>query len=466
MLTFITFNLNKIISARSSLVFSTIQNIEISLLSLYNIFEERVKHMKRKNYWYPLDNAGKIFPAVSKDSRSSVFRLSFYLNEIVDPKRLEDAVNDVLPRFETFAVELKNGLFWNYLSKNNRRVQVQEESPIIGKYVPAATNHGYLFTVYYYKNKITLETFHSLSDGTGAMEFLKSITFRYYQLGGLELDAEGIIKGSLPFDKNETIDMFCDSYDKTKKKQLKEEPAFHFSGERFAEHYSMIVRAKLPTQELLDLVRKHDATLGEYVTALVAYCIYTSQPQCRKTKKPIKIFVPVNLRRFFPSNTLRNFSLYIKATFAGREHWTFEQMLKATKQQFKLQLTKEDLHSRINSNVGIEKNYAIKIIPLMFKNIAFQLSYYYLAENINTYAISNLGKVELPTQMMNLINDIEFSLGSTSMAITSVHGFTNISLNTEFKDLTMIHAFLQHFTKEGLSIQIDTNYREGFDEIL
>lgn len=422
--------------------------------------------MKRKNYWYPVDNAGKIFPAISKDSRSSVFRLSFYLNELVDPKRLEDAVNDILARFETFAVELKNGLFWNYLSKNNKRALVKEESPIIGKYVPAVTNQGYLFTVYYYKNKITLETFHSLSDGTGAMEFLKSITFRYYQLGGKELDSEGIIKASLPFDKNETIDMFCDSYDKSKKKQLKEEPAFHLSGERFADNYSMLIRAKVPTQSLLDLAKKQDATLGEYIAALVAYSIYTTQPQCRKTKKPIKIFVPVNLRRFFPSNTLRNFSLYIKTTFAGRESWTFERMLDSTKQQFKQQLTKEDLLSRINSNVSMEKNYAIKFIPLFIKNIVFQLSYFYFAENINTFSISNLGKIELPTQMMDLIHDIEFSIGGTSMAITSVHGNTNICFNTEFKDLTMIQSFLQHLTNAGLDVLISTNYREGFDEIL
>lgn len=422
--------------------------------------------MKRNNYWYPVDNAGKIFPAVSKDSRSSVFRLSFYLNEKIDPDRLTQAVNDVLPRFETFAVELKSGLFWNYLSKNHNQAVVRNEDPIICKYVPAATNNGYLFTVYYYHNKITLETFHCLSDGTGAMEFLKSITYRYYQLNGLSIEHEGIIKATLPFNVDETADMFNDTYDKSSKKALKEEPAYHFTGEKFADHYSMLVRAKLPTEELLTLARNAQATIGEYVTALMAYSIYMKQPACRKTKKPIKIFVPVNLRKFFSSPTLRNFSLYIKATFSGKETWTFERMLEATKVYFKEQLNKEDLHGRINSNVGFEKNIAIKILPLPIKNLAFQLSYFYLAENINTYAISNLGNVQLPKQMEGLIQDIEFSIGGTSMAIASIHGYTNLSLNTEFKDLSVIHAFLSHFVQAGLHVQVDTNYREGFDEIL
>jgi hypothetical protein len=198
----------------------------------------------------------------------------------------------------------------------------------------------------------------------------------------------------------------------------------------------------------------------------MAYSIYSKQPACHKTKKPIKMFVPVNLRKFFQSPTLRNFSLYIKATFAGKDSWTFEQMLNETKRQFKDQLNKEELHGRINSNVSIEKNFAIRILPLFIKNIAFQLSYYYLAENITTYAISNLGNIQLPKQMEQFIQDIEFSIGGTSMAIASIHGFTNLSLNTEFKDLSMIHAFLSHLIEAGLNVQIDTNYREGFDEIL
>ncbi|QWB96523.1 hypothetical protein KHQ89_03600 [Mycoplasmatota bacterium] len=67
--------------------------------------------MRKKKYWYVIDNAGKIFPAVSKDSRSNIFRLSFYLNEIVDPIILEQAVNETLPRFETFSVHDKKWYF-------------------------------------------------------------------------------------------------------------------------------------------------------------------------------------------------------------------------------------------------------------------------------------------------------------------------------------------------------------------
>ena len=422
--------------------------------------------MKRKNYWYPVDNAGKIFPAVSKDSRSSVFRLSFFLIQDIQPELLEQAVNEVLPRFETFAVELKSGLFWNYLSPNKHHFRVKPESSIVCKYVPASRNNGYLFNVYYYQNKITLETFHSLSDGTGAMEFLKSITYRYCCLCGYQLEHEGIIRSNTPFSSNETQDMFCNEYDKSKKKNIKEEPAYHLTGEKFADHFSLCIRAQVETEKLLALTRSLNVTISEYVTALLAYSIYTQNVDCRKSQKPIKLFVPVNLRKYFPSNTLRNFSLYIKATYDPRLDWTLESMLVETKRQFLEQLNKEDLHGRINSNVWIEKSVFIKILPLALKNLGFKLGYYYFAENISTYAISNLGPVSLPEDMKALIKDVEFSIGGTNMAISSIHGHTNIMLNTEWKDLGFISHFIKCLANSGIKVNIDTNYREGLDEIL
>lgn len=423
-------------------------------------------YMKRNNYWYPVDNAGKIFPAVSKDSRSSVFRLSFYFEEEVDKEALELAVNQVLPRFETFAVELKSGMFWNYLSKNMKPVRIRKEDPVICKYVPFAQNNNYMFTVYYYGNKVTLETFHSISDGTGAMEFLKSIVYQYFMIKKIPMDHESLIMGQRPFDSSETTDMFCSTYDRSGKKALKEEPAYHIQGEKFRQNYSVLVRIKCPTDELLRFVKTQNVTLTQYLTALTAYSIYCEQPACRQSKKPIKIFIPVNLRHFFKSDTLRNFSLYIKATFDGKKQWTLDDMLNSTREQFEQQLTKEDLQGRINSNVGIEKNMAIRLIPLFIKNLAFRMSYYYLAENINTIAISNLGRVTLPECMEQLVNDLEFCIGGTSIAVASYKGWTNICMSTEYKDLSMIQFVVQHLTQAGVPVTIDTNYREGYDELL
>lgn len=422
--------------------------------------------MKRNTYWFKLDNAAKIFPAVSNHKRSSVFRLSFYLTEEINKDLLQSAQEDTLVRFEPFAVTIKRGLFWYYFTKNTRIPQVKKESAIFCKYVPWTKNRGYLFTLYYYKNKITLETFHALSDGTGALEFLKAITYRYLTLSGKQLEAEDKVLGTLPKEPLEAVDMFTHSYEKHNKMTLQEEPAYHIKGERFKDNFSLAVKIQVPTDELLTYTRSISATFGEYITALYAYSIYTQDINCHGSKKPIKIFVPVNLRRFFQAPTLRNFSLYIKATFSLTRTWTFEEMLTATKEQFKEQLNKEAMHRRMNANVEIEKNPFVRILPLCIKDIAFKLGYFYLAENINTSAISNLANVTLPDDMTKYITDAEFSIGGTSMAIVSYHGTTNIMMNSETKDLSIIHFLTRELTKAGLKVSITSNYREEYDEVL
>jgi hypothetical protein len=137
--------------------------------------------MENHEYWMKVDNAGKVFHAVSNYSRSSTFRLSMYVNEEVDPYTLQQALNYTLPRFESFKVKIKNGLFWNYFTTNNNPCLIEEENSHIGQYA-MKNRSNYCFRVMYYGRRITLETFHAISDGTGASEFLKSIVYEYLRI--------------------------------------------------------------------------------------------------------------------------------------------------------------------------------------------------------------------------------------------------------------------------------------------
>lgn len=426
--------------------------------------------MRNNSYWYKVDNAGKIFPAVSKSNRSNVFRLSFYIDEIVDEKILQLAVKQCLHRFQTFSVQLKNGLFWNYLSDNHHPFKVEKEPAQICKYFKFSKNNGYLFKVYYFENKITLETFHALADGTGAMEFLKSIVFKYFKLRGFALEHENKILGELPFSHQECEDMFLKIYQKDKTKKLKEEAALHLKGDEYKDNFSHFIKFQFQTDELLTFIKeKYHCTLTQYITALLAYSIYLETPMIQNEKKPIKMFVPANLRKFFPSSTLRNFSLYIKATFnCYQKDWTFAEMLQKTIQDFSEQLNAEELEKRSNSNVSFEKNFLLRIFPLVLKNFAFKLGYYFLGESINTCSISNLGKVDLPKDLEKKVLDIDFVNGGRGITLTAVsfNNHLNLIFNTTLKELTILNRFIATLSSENLHIQVDSNYRGEYDEIL
>lgn len=426
--------------------------------------------MKKNKYWYKIDNAGKVFPAVSKDARSNIFRLSFYLHEPIDPIILEEAVNMVLPRFETFAVHIKNGIFWQYFGANHKHFKVELEPDHICKYFKPYKNNGYLFKVFYLDHKITLETFHAISDGTGALHFLKSIVYKYFKLKGETLQHENKILGELPYSKRESEDTFVSNYDKHHKLKLSEERAYHVPGEIFNNHWTLAVKIKINTKNFLSYIKEHhQATMTQYIATLIAYSIYHESIDFTGHKKPIKLFIPVNLRPYFNSKSLRNFSLYIKTTYSSeKKHWTFNEMLDITKQDFKDQLDKDQLNARISALVGFEKNILIRMLPLALKNLAFKIGYNLLGESVNTCSFSNLGICDLPSDLKSKISDMDFMISSTGLSVTasSIGDHTNIIFTTPKKDLSIINHFISMLPKDLLDVTIDTNYQEAYDEIL
>lgn len=418
--------------------------------------------MMRRDHWMRIDNAGKIFPAVSNEIRSSTFRLSMYINEKVDSELLEKVVNDLLPRFDTFNVKIKNGLFWNYFAANNNYFKVEEENAIIGQYKLKSPSL-YCFRVLYFQNRITLETFHSISDGTGAMEFLKSIVYMYLKEKGYELDNEGKIYSEKVINPYEKLDAFSYNYDKKNKLSLKEEQAFKLKGDNYPSNWNLFIKTSFKTTDFIRLTHKKNVTATQYMVALLIYSIYLNEPTCKKSKKPIKIFVPVNLRKFFNQETLRNFSLYIRVCiYANKKEWTFDDILEETKKQFEEQLNKNNFIKRISANVFFEKNFFIRILPLFIKNIAFKVAYYFCGPSVTTSYISNLGVIDLPNTMENYIEDVDFVNAGENLYLTmvTIRERMNVIFSTRLYDKSIIYHIIKSLQKEGLEVEIHSNYED------
>ena len=417
--------------------------------------------MSKRSHWLKIDNAGKIFPAVSNDSRSSTFRLSMYINENVDKELLEKVVNNLLPRFDTFNVKLKRGLFWNPLATNNNHFKVEEETSIIGQY-KLKSSSLFCFRVLYFEKRITLETFHSLSDGTGAMEFLKSIVYEYLKEKGYELENEGKIYSERIINPYEYNDAFTLNYDKNNRLSLKEETAYKLKGELYPNNFNRFIKVTVNMNDFMNLVHKNNVSATQYLTALLLYSIYKNDPNAKRSKKPIKIFVPVNLRRFFEVNTLRNFALYIKVSINPLEkEYTFEDILKITIEHFNKQLNKEELLKRINANVYFEKNWLIRIMPLFIKNIGFKIGYFLAGSRVSTSYISNLGKIDAPSSMLNYVSDVDFVNAGENLYLTvaSIKDRVNLIFSTRLVNSVIIYDFIKTLQKEGLDVVIHSNFQ-------
>ena len=146
--------------------------------------------MDRKTIkWDKLDNTAHVFPVIAGETMSNVYRISVVLNEDVKEQYLQQALNDVLPRFSGFNLRLRRGVFWYYFEENNKPApRVREEADYPCQFILQQKNNSYLFRVTYFKKRINLEVFHVLTDGMGGIIFLRELTYRYLALVHPEIE--------------------------------------------------------------------------------------------------------------------------------------------------------------------------------------------------------------------------------------------------------------------------------------
>ncbi len=370
--------------------------------------------MKSQIDWLHLDNAAKIYPVLASERFTHVFRVSVTLNELINKEALELSVEKCRDRFPSFFVKLKQGLFWFYFEKNHAKIEINEEDAIICRKINMHQNKGYYFRVLYYHRRISIEMFHALSDGFGAIQLLKAITYQYLLITGKKLENDGSV--FMPHELPSIIEVE-DTYDKNFTKDTIVKPfipnAYILSGKSLTGGGCSIINSKIETESLLRVAKSYQATLSQIIIAILIESIMIIGHHENMKKKLISICVPINLRPIFHSQTLRNFSLYFYTTyqFSG-EVDSLEMIIKKVKNDFDRELKKEVIQHRLNSNVLISKRIYIRLIPLFIKKQIFKIAYYLYGKKPSTLTISNFGKIVLPASMEEHIDSFTFNLGS------------------------------------------------------
>ncbi len=424
----------------------------------------RTETWQNDSNWYKLDNAAKIYPAISGPGSGSVFRVAVQLKQEVDPQTLQKALAVTISRFPTLAVKMKRGLFWYFFDANHETPRITPEAAPPCRPIEADENNGFLFRVSYHKKRISLEIFHALTDGTGAMIFLKTLTAQYLTLSGLGLFSDdGVFDCETYPSISETEDSFRKYYDPRIKSKWKEEKAYHVRGSKVSPERLGIVHGITSTDSFRKLVKESGATVTGYITALIIYSIYCTQLNSRMYNSPVKISVPVNLRNFFPSRTVRNFSSYVNVgiTFSNEEQ-TFESILGKVTEIMKSELQQEKLVEKISANVNAERNIFMRIAPLALKNVVLRTAYNAFGETLFTCSLSNLGNISVPDRMREFIERFEFLLGPpvTNLISCTACSFGDnmqVTFTKAMYENDIERFFFRFLAEKGLDITIETN---------
>ena len=214
--------------------------------------------------------------------------------------------------------------------------------------------------------------------------------------------------------------------------------------------------------ELRNFARRLDASVAQILVANLIHAICTTGDQDKLKMHPVTISVPVNLRKHFPSQSVRNFSLYFNASYqhAG-EAPDFSAILAKVKADFVRGLTKENLQSKLNHNMSFEKNFLVRITPLFLKKLIMKIGYAIIGHKPITSSVTNFGQIGLPETMQDWIDAIEFNLASGTkpgIAVVTYKGAVSIAFTSCFQDKALETAFYRFFTHQGLHVTIQSNY--------
>ena len=426
------------------------------------------KHAKKpvRTTWYKLDLSAIVYPTLQRRDFSSVYRLSVLLKEPVKPDILQTAVDKTLPRFPTYKSAIRKGLFWRYLEPNNRPgpfVQRDINNPCMP--MPFKANNRYLLRIYYYDCRISLEAHHSLGDGTGGMYLLQTITAQYLRELGASIKCGGFVLDihEEP-DPGELEDAYMRYSNADVRPPRPSEKTYRVRGTKEPFYTLNIINGILSSTEVKNVAKQYHVTITEYLNAVLLYALLEKQESEKPLNRlPVRIAMPVNLRRFFPSKTLRNFITMIYPSVDPRlGEYSFEEIVLHVHNYMQYYINEKFLRGDITTNAATQGHPLVRIVPLFLKDFVVRLFYTRVQDKNSSAGLTNMGALKVPEDMVPYLERFDICMGQpfsrrTNCAIISFQDTLTIGFASSIKEADVERYFFRRLIRDGIHVTIESN---------
>ena len=409
--------------------------------------------MKNQKTWYKLDAFAKTYSSIISEGRTTCFRLSVLLYENIEVEILKKVTENLQEKYPFYNSELKKGIFWNYLQQKNTPLQVVPEIA----YPCTEIKKKNPLRILYYKNKISVEIAHFLTDGGGALAFFRNLIEKY-------LDLKYFGQKNRSENKDIKHTEYTDLYTKYMKKVNKEKTvkkAFHLPLKILEKGQYHITTGEISIQELKKESGKYNTTVGKYLLAVYFKVLLNKYSYA---KKEIVIGVPVDLRRIFMEETYRNFFINITPSIdPSLGNFTLEEIIEYLDNYFRMKITQKEFYKSIYKAMNPIRNVMIKAVPYLIKRIFFPFIFDYYGERGYTTGFSNLGIFYLDEKYIKYVKGLRFlpppskrckiKIGVISDTEKAYVTFGNLTANHEIE-----REFFVYLRKRGIKSKIITNY--------
>ena len=302
-----------------------------------------------KPEWYPLDNAGVLYSALQKEKYSAIYRFSAVMAERVDRDALQRAVDKTMPRFPSFGVRIKKGAFWYYFEPNSAPGPfVKEDISNPCQPVRFREDNGWLVRFYYYEKRISVEVFHAVSDGGGALVFFKTLLAVYLRELGYSIpNTHGILDVAEEPRRAEREDAYGRYATVRPRREKRGKKAYQNNGTAEPFYTFNVTMGFCSVARLKEKARGYGVSITEYLTAVLLKVIADKQHRERpRRERPVALAIPINLRGWFPSETLRNFILTVRPSIdPSLGEYTFEEVLSQVHHYLRLNINRQQMQA-------------------------------------------------------------------------------------------------------------------------
>ena len=428
------------------------------------------QHISEENKlrWMPLDNAAKIYPAARSHNWTNAFRLSATLKEEVDTKVLQSALDVTIRRFPSLGTRLRKGLFWYYLQQVSHAPAIRQEMSYPLTRMTRKDLRDCALRVIVYHNRIAVEFFHSLTDGNGGVIFLKALVAEYLQQKyHLVIPAEQGVVGRLEEPSPEELEDSFLKYAGPVSASRRENNAWHLKGTPEPDGFLNVTCFQLPVAQVLEQAHHYCVSMTTFLSAALMQAILNLQAQQipnRRYRKYVRLLIPVNLRRLFPSKSMRNFALYTTPEVDPKlGDYSFEELCQIIQHRIALDVTPKQMSARIATNVKSEQVFLLKITPLFIKNLVMKAVFLAVGERKSCLCLSNLGQVTLPKEMESYVERMDFILSSQAMSphncgVLSYKDTLYVNFTRNIVEPNLEREFFLVLREMGLPVEVQSNH--------
>ncbi|MCK5154271.1 MAG: hypothetical protein KAQ93_07925 [Spirochaetales bacterium] len=421
----------------------------------------------------PIDNAAQIFVSINSKKETTMSRIALSLNQPIDKKLLDEALINVIKVFPFFQVYLKKQFFDYIFKRTNDLPVIEDDTKWTNRYINF-NNNKFPFRIKVKNNTIAVELSHILSDGFGTLSLLLSLTSEYLRISNYEPGESPLIKK--PGDKIENEEWECAFRNNFSKKgpSVKINPSAYIpKGEMISVEKYYSTRIVMDLDKVRKLARNYNVTLNVYMSSIYAFALqgmYLEEIEDEKIKKtlPIRLQIPVNLRKDYPTKCLRNFSyLYSPSFNIENGAYSFPEIIEKISQAIRHERHSGSIKNQVSRNLRAESNLFFRLLPRAIKQLMFRIFYHLFARSQYSGVVTNMGEIKLPSELEKIVESFDIipcnsPVPGRNTALFSFKGKLEMNIGSSCSDLNLENKIIKKLKE--LSIEHEVIYkREDLD---